>query len=96
MNKTKYNLRHVACNMSDFNSDRHRFRFEYNKKEHIVSCYGSLDIHFNEETEKEIPDNILNEIKEIIWSKIDKEEKKWKYPKEAYVIADAYCKENFR
>ena len=95
MNKTKYNLRHVSCNMKDFNADRHRFRFEYNNKEHIASCYGALDIFFDEETEKELPEDVLCEIKEIIWNKIDKEEKKWRYPKEAYEIANAYCEENF-
>ena len=95
MNKTKYILRHVACNMADFNADRHRFRFEYNKKEHIASCYGASDVHFDESTEKEIPEDVLNEIKEIIWNKIDKEEKKWRYPREAYEIANDYCEENF-
>ena len=48
MNKTKYNLRHVACNMEDFNKDRHRFRFEYNGKEYVVPCYGALDVIFDE------------------------------------------------
>lgn len=95
MNKTKYNLRHISCNMADFNADRHRFRFEYSEKEYIASCYGALNIFFDEETEKEIPEEVLCEIKEIIWNKINKEEKKWRYPKEAYEIADAYCKENF-
>jgi len=95
MNKTKYNLRHVACNMVDFHADRHRFRFEYNGKEYIVPCYGSLDILFDEETIKEIPTDVLSEVKSVIWNKIDKEEKKWRYPKEAYEIANAYCEENF-
>ena len=90
MNKTKYNLRHVACNMADFNADRHRFRFEYNNKEHIASCYGAVDVHFDEETEKIIPEDVLCEIQQIIWDKIDREEKKWRYPKEAYKIADNY------
>ena len=95
MNKTKYNLRHVACNMADFHADRHRFRFEYNRKEYVVPCYGSLDILFDEETIKEIPTDVLSEVKSIIWNKIDKEEKKWRYPKEAYEIANVYCKANF-
>ena len=95
MNKTKYNLRHVACNMADFYADRHRFRFEYNRKEYVVHCYGSLDILFDEEVIKEIPTDILSEVKSIICNKIDKEEKKWRYPKEAYEIANAYCEENF-
>lgn len=99
MNKTKYNLRHVSCSMADFHADRHRFRFEYNGKEYIASCYGEVDIFFNEDkTKKEIsedffPEDVLCEIQEIIWNKIDKEKKKWRYPKEAYDIADAYCKE---
>lgn len=95
MNKTKYTLRHVACNIADFYADRHRFRFEYNKKEYIASCYGTLNIFFDEEAEKEIPADVLNEIEDIIWNKIDKEEKKWRYPKEAYEIANDYCAENF-
>lgn len=95
MNKIKYSLRHISCNMADFNADRHRFRFEYNEKEHIASCYSALDILFDEETEQEIPEDVLSEIKEIIWNKIDKEEKEWRYPREAYAIADKYCAKNF-
>lgn len=95
MNKTKYNLRHVSCNMADFHADRHRFRFEYNNKEYIATCYGALDVFLDEETEKEIPEEVFCEIKEIIWNKIDKEEKKWRYPKEAYEITNQYCEENF-
>lgn len=95
MNKTKYKIRHISCNMKDFNEDRHRFRFEYNGKEHIAACYGSLDIHFDETTEKEIPENVLCKVKQIIWNKIDKEERKWRYPQEAYNIANAYVAENF-
>lgn len=94
MNKTKYNLRHIACNMADFNADRHRFRFEYNNKEYVVPCYGALNVIFDE-VEKEIPEEVLCEIEEIIWNKIDKEEKKWRYPKEAYEIANKYYEENF-
>ena len=76
MNKTKYNVTHVACNMEDFYADRHRFRFFYNQKEYIVECYGACDIHFTEEAEKEIPETDLCEIQNIICNKIDKEEKK--------------------
>ena len=96
MNKTKYNVRHVACNMKDFNEDRHRFRFEYNKKEYVVPCYGEMDIFFDEEVEREVPEKVLCEIQQIIWNKIDKEEKKWRYPREAYEIANRYVAENFR
>ena len=95
MNKTKYKLRHVACNMEDFHTDRHRFRFEYEEKEHVAECYGASDIHFSEATEKEVPESVLCEIKKIIWDKIDKEEKKWRYPREAYEIANGYCAANF-
>ena len=95
MNKTKYTLRHVACNMADFHADRHRFRFEYNGKEYIASCYGALDVFFDDEAENEIPSNVLDEIEDIIFDKIDREEKKWRYPREAYEIAKAYCEENF-
>ena len=95
MNKTKYTLRHVACNMADFHADRHRFRFEYNGKEYIAACYGALDVFFDDEAEKKIPEDILSEIQSIIWDKIEREEKKWRYPKEAYEIANAYCEENF-
>ena len=45
--------------------------------------------------EKEIPEEVLCEITEIIWNKIDKEEKKWRYPRAAYEIANEYCAENF-
>lgn len=67
MGKAKYNLRHLSCNMEDFNLDRHRFKFEYNQKEYIVSCYRASDIVFNEVgAEKEIPKDVLCEIKTII------------------------------
>ena len=95
MNKTKYNLRHVSCNMADFNADRHRFRFEYNNKEYVAACYGTLNVFFDDETVKEIPEDVLHEVEDIIFNKIDKEEKKWRYPQEAYEIANEYCKENF-
>ena len=94
MNKTKYKVRHVACNMEDFYADRHRFRFNYNGKEYVVPCYGSLTIVFDE-IEKEIPEDILCEVQAIIWDKIEREERKWRYPKEAYEIASEYCKEDF-
>lgn len=93
MDKAKYNLEHISCDMADFNADRHRFRFEYSDKEYIASCYGAFDVHFDEETEKELPEDVLCEIKEVIWDKIDKEEKNWEYPKEAYEIANKHCNE---
>ena len=95
MNKIKYNLRHISCNMADFNADRHRFRFEYNNKEYVAACYGALNIFFDDETVKEIPEDVLYEVEDIIFNKIDKEEKKWRYPQETYEIANEYCKENF-
>lgn len=93
MNKTKYRLRHIKCNMEDFHADRHRFRFEYNEKEEVVACYGALDCHFENES---IPKSVKNEIIRIIYSKIDKEEKTWGYPKEAYDITDEYCTNEFQ
>ena len=81
--------------MKDFHEDCHRFRFEYNKKEYIASCYRALDVFFDDNTTKEVPEDVLAEVKEIIWRKIDKEEKKWRYPEEAYEIANQYVAENF-
>lgn len=89
-----YNVRHIPCTMNDFNSDCHRFSFNYNNKEYVVPCYGAFDILFGE-IETEVPENVLCEIQNIIWDKIDKEEKNWKYPNEAYDIADEYVEENF-
>lgn len=96
MNKTKYELRHLSCNMDDFDFDRHRFKFKYNKKEYTASCYRSLEVFFDDKAEEEIPEEILCEVQALIWDKIDSEEKRWKYPKEAYEIANEYCKENFK
>ena len=96
MTKNKYILRHISCNMADFHADRHRFRFFYNQKEYIAECYGAVDIHFTEEAEREIPETDLCEIQNIIWNKIDKEEKNWRYPEKASEIADEYARENFR
>lgn len=95
MNKTKHKVRHISCNMKDFNADCHRFRFEYNGKEYVAACYGALDVHFDETTEREVPETVLNEVKHIIWAKIDKEEKHWRYPQAAYDVANAYVSENF-
>lgn len=93
MNKTKYKVRHVACNMGDFFADRHRFRFEYNGKEYVAACYGAADIVFD--GVEKIPEDVLCELQDIIWDKIKREEKKWRYPKEAYKIADKHCEEEF-
>jgi len=94
MSKTKYNVRHIACNMTDFNADRHRFRFEYNGKEYVVPCYRAVNVALDE-IEDEVPEDVLCEIQKIIFEKIDKEEKKWRYPQEAYDIANDYVRENF-
>lgn len=91
MNKTPYKLRHVACNMKDFKSDRHRFRYEYNEKEYTASCYEGISIIY--EHEDEVPSNVRGEIREIIYHKIDTEERKWRYPQAAYDVADAYYKD---
>ena len=50
----------------------------------------------DDKAEKEIPEEILCEIQAFIWDKIDSEEKRWKYPEEAYEIANEYCNENFK
>ena len=91
-NKSKYNLRHIRCNMADFNADCHRFRFEYDGCEYIASCYGNSSIFFSNE---ELPQSVKNEVTVMVYHKIDKEEYKWRYPAEAYRIADSYVKEEF-
>lgn len=88
MNKTKYHIRHIRCNMQDFRADRHRFYFEYNGKTEMVSCYGSVDCHFEN---TELPEAVKEEILGIIFAKMDRKEKSWRYPAEAYSIANAYC-----
>lgn len=93
-NKTKYNLRHIRCNMADFNADCHRFRFEYDGIEMVVTCHQRIWCDFDK---LNIPEDIQTEIANIIFSKFDRgEENKWRYPQEAYDIADAYCEENFK
>lgn len=94
MNKSKYKVRHITCNMEDFNTDCHRFRFEYNGKEYVAHCYFALTVMFGE-NENEIPEEVREEIKNIIWDKIDKEESTWSYPEEAYRIADKYAEDEF-
>lgn len=91
MNKTKYNLRHIKCNMDDFQIDRHRFRFTYCDKEYIASCYGKLEVEFDADGENNLPEDVQCEIQDIIWDKIDQNEnRRWRYPAEAYEIADRY------
>lgn len=94
MNKTKYKVRHIACNMNDFYMDCHRFRFEYLDKEYVLPCYGGLTIDFSSVKGK-IPENVLLELQTIIWNKIENEETKWHYPKEAYQTAKEYCEKEF-
>ena len=91
MNKARYKVRHIKCSMQDFNADCHRFRFEYNGNEYEVKCYGKLSCTFPEN----IPDDIVKEITDIIYRKIDEKEYLWRYPKEAYDIADTYCNSEF-
>jgi hypothetical protein len=81
---TNFNINH----MGNLN------KIEYNGKEYVIPCYGASDIIFDE-IENKIPEDVKCAIKEIIWNKIDKEEKKWRYPQKAYEIANAYCEENF-
>lgn len=90
MNKTEYKVRHIRCNMADFHADRHRFRFEYDGKEYIASCYGAADVIF-EDAALTLPEAVLVSVTQTIYKKIDKEEKNWGYPDEAYEIANAYC-----
>lgn len=94
MNKTTYKVRHIRCNMADFNADRHRFRFEYRGKEYIAACYSKLDVIFDDDANS-LPDNVKANVMQTIFDKIDKEENKWRYPEEAYMIANAYCAEEF-
>lgn len=91
--KIRYKLRHIRCNMTDFHAGRHRFRFEYNGKEHIASCYHAFDIIFDDD--ENLPEHVIAEVEKLIWDKIDSDESKWRYPAEAYTIANEYCKENF-
>lgn len=94
MNKTKYTVRHIKCNMADFNADRHRFRFEYEGQEYTASCSGKLYILFDDAAEK-LPQEVLASVTSTIYAKLDKEEQNWRYPDEAYTIANAYCDDNF-
>lgn len=81
--------------MADFNADRHRFRFEYEGKEYVVPCYGSLDVIFDDETVRSVPVEVCENIKKLIWDKINKEESSWLLPEEAYDVANAYCAAEF-
>ncbi len=94
MNKTQYKVRHIRCNMADFNTDRHRFRFEYNGKEYIASCYAKVSVIFDGEANG-LPGHVKDSVTHTIYHKMDTEEKNWRYPDEAYEIADAYCQEEF-
>lgn len=93
-NKTKYKVRHIACNMNDFLSDIHRFRFEYAGETYVVHLVSKSGVVF-EGTADQLPETVRDEVIEIIYEKADKEEFKWRYPQEAYNIADRYVKEEF-
>ena len=93
MTKNKYKLRHIACNMADFHADRHRFRFYYNNAEYIAECYGASMIYFCDKANANLPENVLCEIQQMIWHKIDTEEHNWHYPEEAYIIVNSSIKE---
>lgn len=88
----KYHVKHKRQNIIDFNSDCHRFSFWYNNKEMEASCYGSVDVLFNDGT---IPEDVKCEVQNKIYQLIDKYEYSWSVPKAAQEIADKYCKENF-
>ena len=62
MNKTKYNVRHIRCNMDDFHMDRHRFRFEYDGKEYVVPYYHAITVVFGD-NENTIPEHVKEGIK---------------------------------
>ena len=91
-NKTPYHLRHIACNMNDFQNDCHRFRFEYKEKEYTASCYGKITVVFDNDN---LPEEVKEDLTNMIYAKIDKEENKWRYPEEAYRIVDEYYEEEF-
>ena len=92
MRKLSYlKLRHLPCNIYDFNADRHRFVFEFNGKRGEVWCTGKCNVYFT----VGVPDYIQKELMEEIWKRIDRDEMKWVYPREAYKIADRYCVSEF-
>lgn len=97
MSKNKYNLRHIRCNLSDFLSDIHRFSFIYDNMKYIATCHAKLSIHLSTELPFFVdpPIEVLDEIYELIYNSIDKNELKWRYPKEAYQICNRYYAENF-
>lgn len=80
--------------MSDFNADRNRFRFDYEGVTYELPCYGATDIIFTE-IENVVSEEVILELQDIIWEKIEDNEKRWRYPKEAYKIADNYVDEEF-
>ena len=89
-------IRHIRCNMADFNADRHRFRFYYNGEEHIAQIYMAFHVIFDEKDEQTIPESVLCEVADEIYKSVRKNEANWRYPDEAYEIADAYCAEEFK
>ena len=84
--KSKYNLRHVRCSMQDFQADRHRFHFTYEMRPYMAECFGGCNLVFHGDPPEEVREEVSKEIFDVI----DKNEYKWKYPQEAYDIADAY------
>ena len=94
--KNSYNLRHLPCTMDDFFADRHRFVFEYENKKYNAECIGFMIVNFDKNAINDISPNILKQIVSCIWDKVDHETWKWRYPEEAYKIANNYCEENFR
>ena len=88
----KYCIKHKRQNMLDFNSDCHRFSFWYGGKEYEASCYGAVNVFFDDES---IPEYVQCDVQEVIYKLIDKKENKWSVPRGAQEIADTYCAENF-
>ena len=91
MGRGKYDVRHIRCTMKDFRADVHRFSFSYNGRKHTAECYHGAGVYFNDS----VPDYVQTAVIRAIWNLIDEKEYTWKYPKEAYDIADEYCGECF-
>lgn len=84
-------IKHIRCNMEDFYADRHRFRVIYEGNEYIATCYHNCNVM----VDNGFPLNMKYELSELIWKEIDKKQYRWKYPKQAYEIANRYCEEEF-
>lgn len=93
--KSPYHIRHIRCNIDDFYKDQHRFRFEYKGEEYIASCSGAVFIDFEDKAKNDIPEETLSDISWLILQKITKEESRYRYPDEAYMIPNDFYEEEF-